>query len=269
MRFLPFLSHALLRRPTGGVRAMASFTAAPANPAEAATVVENLAAVKGRIAAAAAGGAPTLIAVSKLKPLELIAAAHGAGQVDFGENYVQELVEKAASPDVPADLRWHFIGRVQSNKVRALCGVRGLAAVHTVSSAKLVTKFDACWPELREAGAGPLRCFVQVNTSGEEAKGGVAPADAPALAAKVAAAANLDLAGLMCIGKYSAAEGDAAPDFLALSAARDAVAAALGVGTETLALSMGMSHDFETALAHGASHVRVGSTIFGARPPKP
>ena len=233
-------------------------------------VVANLAAVKGRVAAAAASkpAPPTLLAVSKLKPLSLIAAAHAAGHEDFGENYVQELVEKAAAvEDGVEHLKWHFIGRLQSNKVRQLCGVKRLEAVHTVSSEKLVNKLDGAWPEL-QPGAGPLKVFVQVNTSGEEAKGGCEPADAPTLAKLAAAAPNLQLEGLMCIGKYSGAEGDASPDFVCLRDCRDAAAAALGVEPASLGLSMGMSHDFETAIEHDATHVRVGSTIFGARPAK-
>ena len=111
-------------------------------------------------------------------------------------------------------------------------------------------------------------CFLQVNTSGEESKGGCAPDQAPELAKAIHAKPHLKLVGLMCIGKYSGAEGDASPDFNVLRACRDAAAAALGVSADTLALSMGMSHDFEQALGLGATHVRVGSTIFGARPPK-
>lgn len=266
---LSFAAHAslLLKRPGAVVpRRMASFAAVPATE-EAKAVAANAAAVRERIAVAAGGRDVALIAVSKLKPLALIAAAHAGGQADFGENYVQELVEKSAEADTDA-VRWHFIGRLQSNKVRALCGVRGLAAIHTVSSAKLANKIDRCWAELKPDGAGPLAVFLQVNTSGEDAKGGVAPAAAPELAAVIAACADLTLEGLMCIGKYTAAEGDAAVDFATLAGCRDACASALGVDPASLALSMGMSHDFETAIASGATHVRVGSTIFGARPPK-
>ncbi|KAH8046303.1 hypothetical protein JL722_13780 [Aureococcus anophagefferens] len=189
-------------------------------------VVANLAAVKGRVAAAAASkpAPPTLLAVSKLKPLSLIAAAHAAGHVDFGENYVQELVEKAAAvEDGVEHLKWHFIGRLQSNKVRQLCGVKRLEAVHTVSSE---ARGQARRRVARApAGRGALKVFVQVNTSGEEAKGGCEPrAPAPLQRRR----ANLQLEGLMCIGKYSGAEGDASPDFVCLRDCRDAAAAALG-----------------------------------------
>lgn len=234
--------------------------------AEADAVKTNVQAVRDRVARVDKDA--TLIAVSKLKPLSHVKAAYDAGQRDFGENYVQELVEKAAAvEDGVEHLKWHFIGRLQSNKVRQLCGVKRLEAVHTVSSEKLVAKLDGAWPEL-QPGAGPLKVFVQVNTSGEEAKGGCEPGDAPALAKLAAAAPNLQLEGLMCIGKYSGAEGDASPDFVCLRDCRDAAAAALGVEPASLGLSMGMSHDFETAIEHDATHVRVGSTIFGARPAK-
>ena len=260
------------RRAPGGLvlrSTMASWSEAVAvkESAEGVAVVANLESVRGRVAAASAGrtAPPTLIAVSKLKPLSVIAAANEAGHRDFGENYVQELVEKAeAVGDEDCDVRWHFIGKLQSNKVRLLCGVKRLEAVHTVSSVKLVNKLDAVWPEL-QPDRGPLKVFVQVNTSGEEAKGGCAPEDAADLAKLAAEAPNLHLLGLMCIGKYSGAEGDASPDFVTLRDCRAAAAAAIGVDPASLALSMGMSHDFETALAHDATHVRVGSTIFGAR----
>jgi len=233
-------------------------TAAPADTA----IGDNLRAVQERVA-----GKSTLIAVSKLKPLSAVAAAFEAGQRDFGENYVQELAEKGEQAKDVDGIRWHFIGSLQSNKVKLLCNTPNLACVHTVDRAKIAKALDRNWGELGKPA--PLPVFVQVNTSGEESKGGCAPADAPALAQAVAELPNLELAGLMCIGKYSGAEGDASPDFRALAAARDAAAAALGVEAASLGLSMGMSHDYEQAIEHGATHVRVGSTIFGARPTGP
>lgn len=218
------------------------------------SVVSNLESVRARVPKEA-----TLIAVSKTKPIELIAAAASAGHQDFGENYVQELVEKA---EALTDIRWHFIGRLQSNKVKLLCSAPNLFAVHTIHNEKLANALQKQW-ELKDAP--PLNVFVQVNTSGEESKGGCEPADAPGLALAVKACPNLNLLGLMCIGKYSGAEGDASPDFIVLRECRAAAANALEVPEDSLALSMGMSHDFESALEHGATHVRVGSTIFGAR----
>ena len=123
---------------------------------------------------------------------------------------------------------------------------------------------------LTDGGEQPLRVFVQVNTSGEESKSGCAPADCPALCRAVRdSCPALTLIGLMCIGKYSASEGGSDVDFACLGQCRVASATALGLGAPSeLAMSMGMSHDFEAALAAGATHVRVGSTIFGARAPK-
>jgi pyridoxal phosphate enzyme (YggS family) len=219
--------------------------------------------VLARVEAAAARAGrprPRLVAVSKTKPAAAVAEAYAAGQRDFGENYVQELLDKA--PALPADVRWHFIGHLQSNKARALVeGVPGLAMVETVDSEKLASRLDAA-----AAGAGrpPLAVLVQINTSGEASKHGVAPADAPALAAHVAArCAHLRLAGLMTIGQPDYTSRP--ENFERLAACRRAVAAATGLPEAGLELSMGMSGDFEAAIAMGATNVRVGSTIFGAR----
>lgn len=242
----------------------------PAKPSsdDADAVVAALESVRAKVAGhaarrSAAEPPPTLVAVSKTKPAELIAAAYGAGQRDFGENYVQEVVAKA--PALPDDVRWHFIGHLQSNKVKELLSVPNLACVHTVDSLKLANELQKRAVQLRKPDA-PLTVFVQVNTSGEESKSGCAPDEAAALCLAVRdGCAALRLAGLMCIGKYSSAEGGAEDDFACLVRCRAEAAAALGVEVGSLALSMGMSHDYETALAAGATHVRVGSTIFGAR----
>lgn len=240
----------------------------PPQDADAAAVVEALLAVKDRIAAVkrpAGTVAPTLVAVSKTKPVPLLAATYDAGQRDFGENYVQEVVEKA--PVLPADIRWHFIGHLQSNKVKDIVSIPNLHCVHTVDSAKLANELQKRCAQLRPDR--PLEIMVQVNTSGEASKSGCEPAAAADLCAKVVVACPLlKLRGLMCIGKYSASEGSAAEDFEVLKQCRDRAAKALSLDPTTLALSMGMSHDFETALAVGATHVRVGSVIFGARAKK-
>jgi pyridoxal phosphate enzyme (YggS family) len=155
-------------------------------------------------------------------------------------------------------------------EVKDLLKVPNLYAVHTVDTLKLAQELQKRAAALRPPEQR-LRVFVQVNTSGEESKSGCAPADCPALCRAVrSSCAALDLIGLMCIGKYSAEEGGSDVDFACLRQCRVAVAGALGLGIpEELAMSMGMSHDFEDALTAGASHVRVGSTIFGARAPKP
>lgn len=202
-----------------------------------------------------------LVAVSKTKPVEAVQEAYDAGHRTFGENYVQELLDKA--PQLPKDIKWHFIGHLQSNKVKALVeGVPNLSMVETVDSAKLADRLDRA-----VAGAGrqePLSVAVQVNTSGEESKHGAEPADVVALAAHVARSCpHLRLAGLMTIGMpdYSSRP----ENFECLEKCRDEVAAELGLNPGDLELSMGMSGDFEAAIAMGSTNVRVGSTIFGAR----
>ena len=248
----------------------------PEEAEAAAAVQKNLLEIRSRVAAVprpAGECEATLIAVSKTKPASLLSAAYSAGQRDFGENYVHEVVEKA--PVLPADIRWHFIGHLQTNKVKDLVAVPGLHCVHTVDSAKLARELQKRVALLRPDR--PLNIMVQVNTSAEESKSGCTPEGVVALCAEVAKACPLlRLCGLMCIGKYSAAEGSATQDFEVLKRCREQVAAATSPDPATqarvrmhMALSMGMSHDFEAALAAGATHVRVGSSIFGARAPKP
>ena len=233
---------------------------------DAAALAYNLESVRARIAAAATAAGrpspPSLVAVSKTKPVELLRIAYDRGQRDFGENYVQEVVAKA--PQMPADVRWHFIGHLQSNKAKDLVAAApNLFCVHTVDSLKLAQELQK---RIAAAERGPLAIMVQVNTSGEASKSGVAPAECAALAAEVARSCPLlRVCGLMCIGKYSADEGSALSDFEALVQCRVLTAEALGVGAASLELSMGMSHDFEQAVAAGATAVRVGSTIFGRR----
>jgi len=222
--------------------------------------------VQARVSAAAAGRPVQLVAVSKTKPAAAVAAALDAGQVVFGENYVQELLDKA--PLVPINARWHFIGRLQSNKARKIvASVPNLAAIETVDSVSLADKLAAAAAASgRGAGDSPaIDAYVQVDTSGEDTKGGVAPSEAPALAAHIAAkcAPGLRFAGLMTIG----AVGDLGA-FDTLVATRETVARELGIPAEEVGLSMGMSGDFEEAIRRGATSVRVGSQIFGARAPK-
>ncbi|KAI7835585.1 hypothetical protein COHA_010507 [Chlorella ohadii] len=214
-------------------------------------------------AAARAGRAdrlPRLVAVSKTKPVEAVQEAYDAGHRAFGENYVQELVEKA--PQLPADISWHFIGHLQSNKVKALLeAVPNLSLLETVDSEKLANKLDSTVAAL---GRPPLAVFVQVNTSGEESKYGVEPQDCVALARHIQqGCSNLRLAGLMTIGMpdYSSRP----ENFQCLSDCRKAVCEALGLAEADVELSMGMSGDFEQAVEMGSTNVRVGSTIFGAR----
>lgn len=163
---------------------------------------------------------------------------------------------------MPPDVRWRFVGHLQSNKAKPLlAGVPHLAAVETVDSAKLATLLSAACAACGRTT--PLDVMLQVNTSGEESKHGVAPGDAPALAKHIAGCSGLHLSGLMTIGQpdYSSRP----ENFTALAACRTEVAAALGRPETELELSMGMSGDFEAAIEMGADSVRVGSSIFGAR----
>jgi len=261
--------------------------------------------------------------VSKFKPAEDLRACYDAGQRDFGENYAQQLVEKASM--LPRDVRWHFIGTVQSNKAKVLAGIENLYAVQTVASTRVADALN----RYRPVEHGPIRVFIQLNTSGEQTKAGIdiASISSPAAAAAAAGATGgggesegagtggeaeaeeklvqlatyiirscprLRLVGLMTIGKPDSGE----EDFVALREARDRLVRVLppddegagedagldlsqggeGEGEKThmrmrtcgrrLLLSMGMSHDFEMALRAGADVVRVGTGIFGARPPK-
>ena len=207
-----------------------------------------------------------LVAVSKTKPVELLQAAYDCGQRKFGENYAQELLEKA--PQMPPDTRWHFIGHLQSNKAQKLVeAVPNLEVVETVDSLKLAKKLDAGCSKARggkdnqeEDQQRLLTIYIQVKTS-EETKFGVSCADAPALAKEIEAQCpSLRVGGVMTIG----APGDSSC-FDRLVECRAGVATALGVPENRLTLSMGMSGDFEEAIGRGATSVRVGSSIFGAR----
>eukprot|EP00561_Arcocellulus_cornucervis_P007170 CAMPEP_0185819016 /NCGR_PEP_ID=MMETSP1322-20130828/21525_1 /TAXON_ID=265543 /ORGANISM="Minutocellus polymorphus, Strain RCC2270" /LENGTH=333 /DNA_ID=CAMNT_0028516183 /DNA_START=1 /DNA_END=1002 /DNA_ORIENTATION=+ len=238
-------------------------------------VAANLAEVRSRIDAKVeechrAKGSVRLVAVSKTKPTELLREAYDAGQRAFGENYAQELMTKAS--EMPEDVSWHFIGPLQSNKAAPLVkkvGLPQLACVETVASMKLANKLNNAVDSLvkdrgegEDSKANTLGIYLQVNTSGEESKSGLSPgAELIDLARDVAATCpRLSIDGLMTIG----APGDFSC-FDALVRCREEVADALGVEVDSLDLSMGMSGDYEHAIERGATSVRVGSTIFGAR----
>eukprot|EP00811_Abedinium_folium_P006030 NODE_15548_length_1044_cov_4.439477.p1 GENE.NODE_15548_length_1044_cov_4.439477~~NODE_15548_length_1044_cov_4.439477.p1 ORF type:complete len:230 (-),score=44.26 NODE_15548_length_1044_cov_4.439477:275-964(-) len=223
------------------------------------TIGSRVTAVQRAVAVAAAGQRVRLVAVSKTHPVEAIKKAYDGGQRTFGESYVQELVQKV--PQAPADIRWRFIGRLQRNKVRMLLrGCPTLTCIETVHNWKLAGAINRGWASL--GNGQPLPVFVQVNTSGEAAKSGVAPVDAVDLCRKIDADCKaLELAGLMTIGTY----GNPGPDFQVLSRCREEVAKALGVKASALELSMGMSDCFAQAINEGSTSVRVGTTIFGER----
>ncbi len=200
------------------------------------------------------------MAVSKTCPAVSVRAAFDAGERDFGENYVQEALAKIAElADLRADIRWHLIGPLQSNKSREVA--ENFDWVHSVDRLKLAQRLS----DQRPAGLPPLQVCLQVNISGEDSKSGVAPADALALARAVAALPRLKLRGLMAIPESAADfESQRAPH-RALRALMDTLNAD-GLALDTL--SIGMSGDLEAAIAEGASWVRIGTAIFGSRPAK-
>lgn len=210
---------------------------------------------------------PRLVAVSKTKPAEAILEAYAAGHRIFGENYVQELVEKANNDEIPKDIEFHFIGTLQSNKAKLICAIPNLTMVETVSSTKLANVLQKALVALGRAD-GALAVLVQINTSGEANKGGVEPDLVQDLVTHILTACpKLKFAGVMTIGQYGRVTqpGESNPDFAQLVECRDELCTALELDREALEVSMGMSGDYVHAIELGATNVRVGSTIFGAR----
>ncbi|HET7756402.1 MAG TPA: YggS family pyridoxal phosphate-dependent enzyme [Steroidobacteraceae bacterium] len=217
--------------------------------------------VLGRMAqAAAAAGrsaqSVTLLAVSKAQPAAAVRAAADCGLRHFGESYLDEALEKIAALHDRA-LTWHFIGRLQGNKTRGVAA--SFAWVHALDRMKIASRLSAQRPEQ----APPLNVCLEVNLAGEASKGGVRPAELPALAAAVAALPRLKLRGLMCIPPEETEPARQRRWFRALRELYDSLNAA-GAGLDTL--SMGMSGDFEAAILEGATIVRVGTALFGPRP---
>jgi pyridoxal phosphate enzyme (YggS family) len=200
-----------------------------------------------------------LLAVSKTLPMEAVLDAIAAGQRAFGENYLQEGVEKIAAvaraqPD--AALEWHFIGPIQSNKTRPIA--TNFAWVHTVERIKIAQRLS----EQRSPGLGPLNVCLQVNVSGEATKSGATATELPELARQVAALPNLRLRGLMAIPEP---QTDPALQRAAFARLRQLADGLRADGLEIDTLSMGMSGDMASAILEGATIVRVGSAIFGSR----
>ncbi|OLL33227.1 YggS family pyridoxal phosphate enzyme [Burkholderia sp. SRS-W-2-2016] len=225
-------------------------------------LAHNLADVQQRIAAAAqAAGRDTqsvmLLAVSKTFPADAVRAAHAAGQRAFGENYVQEALDKIQTlADLRASLEWHFIGPLQSNKTRPVA--EQFDWVHSVDRLKIAQRLS----EQRPDHLRPLNVCLQVNVSGEASKSGVAIAEAADIAQQIAALPKLKLRGLMSIPE-PADELDAqrAPHRVLRELFERLRADGLALDT----LSMGMSADLEAAVLEGATIVRIGTAIFGAR----
>ena len=221
------------------------------------TIADNIGVVSQRIRAAAEAvqrdpDSVHLLAVSKTKPAQAVREAYAAGLRDFGENYLQEALSKQVElTDLP--LSWHFIGPIQSNKTRAIA--EHFDWVHSVDRLKIAQRLS----EQRPADLPPLNICIQVNVSGEASKSGCTPADLPALASAISALPRLTLRGLMAIPEPT--EDRAAQD--AAFAAVQSLQASLNLPLDTL--SMGMSHDLESAIAQGATWVRIGTALFGAR----
>ncbi len=197
-----------------------------------------------------------LVAVSKTFPAEAIRAVHALGQRDFGENYVQEAAAKMASLSDLADIQWHLIGPLQSNK--AAIAASRFAWVQTVDRAKIAARLAAARP----VDMTPLSVCIQVNASGEASKSGVTPGEVVGLARVVAGLPRLRLRGIMGIPEPSPDAGRRRAQFQVL---RDSFEECRAQGLPVDTLSMGMSADLEEAIAEGATLVRVGTSIFGAR----
>ena len=233
----------------------------PQNSPSTATLADNLQRLRARIVAAAAAAGRsedqiTLVAVSKGQPEGRLRAAARLGLEDFAENYLQEALPKLDALSGLA-LTWHFIGRLQANKTRAVA--ERFQWVHGIDRLRIAERLA----EQRPPGAPPLNVLLQVNIARDESKAGVEPAAAPELAAAVGALPRLALRGFMCV----------LPEGLDVSGRRAGFAALRRLledcnarGARLDALSMGMSGDFEAAVLEGATHVRIGTALFGPRP---
>ncbi|KAI1657503.1 alanine racemase [Daldinia decipiens] len=270
------------------------------DPQRAAALVSQIKTVRERIAAVANGRDVRLVAVSKLKPAnDILALLQQASppQLHFGENYAQELSQKAEL--LPRSIQWHFIGGLQSGHCKSLAKIPNLFSVSSIDTEKKAQLLDKYRGEYLSSLSsspssslspstttttttttapptplpGKINIHIQVNTSGEPTKSGCAPGPATlSLCRAVAALPNLHLLGLMTIGAIARSVATTPDteneDFERLREQRDSVAAELGLAPEDLELSMGMSEDYEGAIVAGSSEVRVGSTLFGARGPK-
>lgn len=242
------------------------------------SIAERIEGVRERIATAArqAGRDPReilLMAVSKLQPVEAMLLAYEAGIRDFGENYVQEAMGKAAQVAHLSDLRIHLIGHLQRNKAKV--AVAAAAAIHTIDSVRLATEIGRLVlvegvprrpPFCRDVpcGSNRLPVLVEVNVGGEAQKSGCDPAELSEVLQAVEAQSGLLLSGLMTVVPWCDDPADTAPYFRRMAGLRDEHG-----GSERLAeLSMGMTHDLEAAILAGATIVRVGTAIFGERPPR-
>jgi pyridoxal phosphate enzyme (YggS family) len=230
------------------------------------SIAENIALVRGRIAAAArrAGRNPeviTLMGVSKTFPVASIVEAYAAGVRLFGENRVQEFAAKADAVRNLPDAEWHLIGHLQTNK--AAKGAELFGAVDSVDSVRMAEKLNASAQELGKT----LSALIEINVGGEQAKSGAAP-DSDELEQLLLGAPrwpSLKFLGLMTVPPYAEDPAGSRPYFRQLREIRDGIAARELPNISTEVLSMGMSHDFEVAVEEGATCIRVGTAIFGER----
>jgi PLP dependent protein len=227
-------------------------------------VLENLKRIQDAIGeAAVASGrtadSVTLVAVSKRQPIAAIEAAYAAGQRHFGENYAQELRDKAAALSHLTDIHWHFIGNLQRNKVKYV--VQAATVMECIDTVEIAREFS----ERAQRAGRTVDVFLQVNVGEETQKSGCAKADAPGIAADIRKMPGIRLQGLMTIPPFHLEADETRAYFTALRELRDTMG-----GVDALPhLSMGMSHDFREAIKEGATIVRVGTAIFGERPARP
>ncbi|CAH8522401.1 unnamed protein product [Schistosoma mattheei] len=205
-----------------------------------------------------------LVAVSKEKPIKSIIEAYNFGQRHFGENKIVHLYDKSYSPELIKscpDIKWHFIGRIQSNKIKKLAGVNNLHMVETVDSMDHAEILNLSWGLNHQI---PLNIMIQVNTSGEPQKSGIKPTEVNNLYNQIEAKCpHLKVVGLMCIGKEGVdINSGPNPDFVRVTGLF------FGKSPLDFELSMGMSHDFEQAIRLGSTNVRIGTAIFGQRDSK-
>ncbi len=222
---------------------------------------DNVRRVRERIVRACtdAGRSPeevTLVAVTKTWPVDLVIQAISAGLADFGENRLQEAVDKIGTETWPREITWHFIGHLQRNKAKKAVDLFDL--IETVDSLKLAADLD----RHAENAGRVLPVLLQVNVGDDPRKWGVRPEEAAGIAESIRALPHVDLRGLMTVPPYTEDPAGARPYFAELRRLRDGLEGVAGPLPE---LSMGMSHDFEEAIREGATIVRVGSALFGTR----
>ncbi|OBA25507.1 hypothetical protein HANVADRAFT_26928 [Hanseniaspora valbyensis NRRL Y-1626] len=213
-----------------------------------------------------------LLPVSKFKPASDIQILYNHGVRQFGENYVQELTEKHTV--LPKDIKWHFIGQLQTNKCKDLAKLSNLYMVESIDSLKKLNKLDTARgsyiEETKDSSIGKINVKIQVNTSNEIQKGGINNFDElkPLIEFLLNEAKHLKFNGLMTIGSLAnstTSSSEANDDFAKLNEVKLLVAKEFGLNLDDIKLSMGMSNDFEKAIKQGTSEIRIGSDIFGSR----